>query len=193
MSRRGKGPKRPTAFGVAATVTLRSSRNATHFWIMLWLISGSADHGMIPGWGPSQIRVRAAFGDDPIGRVVLLRPVRIRCSAVRILSAQPATAVSPGVFRHSKKCRHSQGLAANRRVSGKENPTFSTGGGPFHDRSLIREFSISEIRQAVSPETSCVLAETGSGCGNMRPTKPSRYLSGIRSLSWCGNQAVATL
>jgi hypothetical protein len=72
----------------------------------------------------------------------------------------------PRVFRHSRKCRHSRGLAANRRVSGKENPTFSTEGGPFRGRSLLREFSISEIRQAAGPETGCVLAETGSKCGN---------------------------
>jgi hypothetical protein len=70
------------------------------------------------------------------------------------------------VFRHSKKCRHSQGLAANGRVSGKGNPTFSTEGGPFRDQSLGREFSISEIRQAAGPETGCVLVETGSKCGN---------------------------
>jgi hypothetical protein len=35
------------AFNVAATVTLRSHRNASLFWIMLWLIFGQADHGVI--------------------------------------------------------------------------------------------------------------------------------------------------
>jgi hypothetical protein len=35
------------AFNVAATVTLRSDRNASPLWIMLWLISGPADHGVI--------------------------------------------------------------------------------------------------------------------------------------------------
>jgi hypothetical protein len=36
------------AFNVAATVTLSSYRNASLFWIMLWLVSGPGDHGMIP-------------------------------------------------------------------------------------------------------------------------------------------------
>jgi hypothetical protein len=35
------------AFNVAATVTLCSYRNASPFWIMLWLVSGPADYGMI--------------------------------------------------------------------------------------------------------------------------------------------------
>jgi hypothetical protein len=35
------------AFNVAATVTLCSCRNASLFWIMLWLIDGPADHEMI--------------------------------------------------------------------------------------------------------------------------------------------------
>jgi hypothetical protein len=35
------------AFNVAATATLRSYRNASRFWIMLWLVSGPADHGVI--------------------------------------------------------------------------------------------------------------------------------------------------
>jgi hypothetical protein len=35
------------AFNVAATVTLCSCRNASLFWIMLWLVSRPTDHGMI--------------------------------------------------------------------------------------------------------------------------------------------------
>ena len=35
------------AFTAAATVTLCSYQNASLFWIMLWLICGPADHGMI--------------------------------------------------------------------------------------------------------------------------------------------------
>jgi hypothetical protein len=30
-------------------VTLSSHQNASSSWIILWLISGLADHGMIPG------------------------------------------------------------------------------------------------------------------------------------------------
>src|SRR5258708_35862151 len=47
-SRRGRIRGRPMAFNVAATVTLSSYRNASLFWIMLWLVSGPGDHGMIP-------------------------------------------------------------------------------------------------------------------------------------------------
>ena len=39
----------PMAFDVAATVTLCSDRNASLFWIILWLVSGPADNGMILG------------------------------------------------------------------------------------------------------------------------------------------------
>ena len=35
------------AFTAAATVTLCSYQNASLFWVMLWLFSASADHGMI--------------------------------------------------------------------------------------------------------------------------------------------------
>jgi len=38
------------ALNVAATVTLWSYRNASLFWIMLWLVLGPADYGVIlPG------------------------------------------------------------------------------------------------------------------------------------------------
>ncbi len=38
------------ALNVAATVTLWSYRNASLFWIMLWLVFGPADYGVIlPG------------------------------------------------------------------------------------------------------------------------------------------------
>jgi hypothetical protein len=37
------------AFNGTATVTLSSSRKASLFWIMLWLVSGPADHAMISG------------------------------------------------------------------------------------------------------------------------------------------------
>jgi hypothetical protein len=37
------------AFNVAATVTLRSCRSASLFWIILLLVSGQTDHGMIIG------------------------------------------------------------------------------------------------------------------------------------------------
>jgi hypothetical protein len=35
------------AFKVAFIVTLRLYRNASLLWIMLWLVSGPTDHGMI--------------------------------------------------------------------------------------------------------------------------------------------------
>ena len=46
-SRRGRIRGGPTALNHAATVTLCSHRKASHFWRMLLLVSGPADHGMI--------------------------------------------------------------------------------------------------------------------------------------------------
>jgi hypothetical protein len=50
------------AFNVAATVTLCSYRNASLFWIMLWLVSGPADHGMILA-GRSRLFRHVAWND----------------------------------------------------------------------------------------------------------------------------------
>jgi len=41
-----------------------------------------------------------------------------------------------------------------------------TAGRFIRGRSLLREFSISEIDRAAGPETGCVLAETGSNVGS---------------------------
>jgi hypothetical protein len=49
MKPAGQDPRKAMAFKVAATVTLGSYRNASLFWIMLWLVSGPADQGMILG------------------------------------------------------------------------------------------------------------------------------------------------
>jgi hypothetical protein len=46
-SRRGRIQGGPTALNHAATVTLRSHWKSQHFWRMLLLVSGTADHGMI--------------------------------------------------------------------------------------------------------------------------------------------------
>jgi hypothetical protein len=69
-------------------------------WIILLLVSGQTDHGPIrvkPNVKVASGATAAALvtgADDPIGCSALERPVRIRHSAVRILSAQPATGVS---------------------------------------------------------------------------------------------------
>ncbi len=46
-SRRGRIPGGPAALNEAATVTLCWQQKASHFWIMLLLVSGTADHGRI--------------------------------------------------------------------------------------------------------------------------------------------------
>jgi hypothetical protein len=46
-SRRGRIPVGRMALKDAATVTLCSRRKASHFWIMLLLVSGAADHVVI--------------------------------------------------------------------------------------------------------------------------------------------------
>ena len=51
MKPAGRTQRGPMAFNGAATVTLSSSRKASLFWIILWLVSGPADHAMIPA-GP---------------------------------------------------------------------------------------------------------------------------------------------
>jgi GGDEF domain-containing protein len=48
------------AFNVVATVTLLSYRNASLFWIMLWLVSGATDHMVTVG---ASIGVALAPGD----------------------------------------------------------------------------------------------------------------------------------
>jgi hypothetical protein len=94
---------------------------------------------------------------------------RFEFDTARFESFQPSQPPGslPDIFRYSEKCRHSRGLAGNRSVSGEENPTFPVVGGIFPDKSLLREFSISEIGQVVGPETGCVLAEAGSNVASL--------------------------
>ena len=42
----GQDPRKANGLQRAATVTLCSYRNASLFWIMLWLVSRPTDHGM---------------------------------------------------------------------------------------------------------------------------------------------------
>ena len=44
----GRDPVRPMLLNGAATVTLCWRQKASHFWIILLLVAGTADHGMIP-------------------------------------------------------------------------------------------------------------------------------------------------
>jgi hypothetical protein len=84
------------------TVPLGWADKASSFWIILLLVSGQTDHGPIrvkPNVKVASGATAAALvtgADDPIGCSALERPLRIRHSAVRILSAQPATMVSSG-------------------------------------------------------------------------------------------------
>ena len=47
MKSAGQDPWKAEAFNVVATVTLCSDPKASLLWIILWLVSGSGDHGMI--------------------------------------------------------------------------------------------------------------------------------------------------
>jgi hypothetical protein len=76
----------------AATVTLCWHRKASHFWIMLLLVSGTADHGMIQhparsipacnvGWSGSSLdgKARTTGGIDQVGRFELRGRTRSLC------------------------------------------------------------------------------------------------------------------
>ena len=67
------------AFNVVATVTLLSYRNASLFWIMLWLVSGATDHGMIPV-GLTRLCSRKEI-TDPALLVLLTAAGDERCAA----------------------------------------------------------------------------------------------------------------
>jgi hypothetical protein len=79
-----------------------------------------------------------------------------------LLAPQPATGSLAGDFGHSRKWRHFRRLAAKSPVSGDEFWTSGAEGGKFRGKSLVDEFSISEISERDIPETGCVFTETGS-------------------------------
>jgi hypothetical protein len=58
-------------------------------------ISPLSDHGMIPGWGPSQISARPSQATNPIGCAAWPRPARLRHS-VGIFGAQRIVDISGG-------------------------------------------------------------------------------------------------
>jgi hypothetical protein len=65
-------------------------------------------------------------------------------------------------FGCSRKCRHFRRLAAKRLVSGAEFWESRTKGRKSRGKSLLDEFSISEIFVWERAETGCVFTETGS-------------------------------
>jgi hypothetical protein len=73
------------AFTVASIVTLRSSQNASSFWIMLWLICRPADHGTIRLIVARQCRCLAK--DSSVQQSRSVPEARLQIS-VRILHAR---------------------------------------------------------------------------------------------------------
>src|ERR1700719_978708 len=63
------------AYNVAATVTLRSYRNASLFWIVLWLIFGPTDHGVISA---CRLQLSPPFFSDTSVRPSLLRTTPVK-------------------------------------------------------------------------------------------------------------------
>jgi hypothetical protein len=201
MARRPAGQDSEGLFAPGTvTVPLRSRRKASSFWIILLLVSGRTDHGPIRVQAQCEGRLgrrgccarnrqsRAnplPGADDPIGCDALNTPVRIRHSAVRILSAQPATAVSRGCVRGQRE------RAIFPEVSGRESGLWlailgvsnrmpriwpPVSGRPF--------FNIRISREGVSRDRLCF---GGDGFGREHrttgPVWPRRVASGLPSRS----------
>ena len=91
-SRRGRIRARPMAFHVAATVTLCSRRNASPFWIMLWLVSGLADQRMILAGLSRYHLIGAARGPKRDGGSDFLPALDLaRCSVLHRLALSQGT------------------------------------------------------------------------------------------------------
>ena len=100
MQPAGQDPKARVVPGTV-TVPLCSGTNASPFWIMLLLVWGRLDNGMIPFWQPEGV---AGYYSDH-----WLRPLVVRTTRIRSISTPAATTALMALV--TSRCRNIEGEA----------------------------------------------------------------------------------